>query len=92
MGGLKDYGLDVRRLAGKQTKDERKNNVQTYMVEYVGENAGDDHAAMVQWMGAGESEQALWCHRCGCSHPVYPACAHIEATRIHLGFRHLPSE
>jgi hypothetical protein len=87
--GLSNYGLDVRRVTARQTRDERENNVQTYVVEHLEDRDGSDDSALVQWVGAGESEQCIWCHRCGMSHPVQPACAHIEAVRIHLGFREL---
>lgn len=81
--------LDVRRLQHRETKRERKENVQAYLVQPIEGDAAEvnTETAYVEWRGVGTSHPTLACLCCHTEHPAEPACQHIEEMRAHLGYK-----
>lgn len=86
---LKDSGLNVRQIMPQSTERERRGNVQSYIVEHVVEEGtpADESTAWVKWLGVGTESTRLHCLACSHVSLAVPDCAHIEAVRIHLGYR-----
>ena len=85
---LKDSGLSVRQIMPLATDRERRGNVQSYIVEHTeGVAPADECSAWVEWQGAGVAQPRLLCRACQQVSFAEPDCAHIEAVRLHLGYR-----